>query len=188
MRPGAGAASPDPAADRPLRRRDRPRDLRRGSRIAATSRLPGCRSSRRPARSATRSRLSASSPCADLAGRRQQCGDPARRCSGSACRSERVGLITLDAHFDMRDTRPGPEQRQSGAGLDRGRAAGREHRPGRARELRQQRGDAPRRGRRRQPRRHHRRSRGATASSARSSGRWSMSRIARRSSSTATST
>ena len=55
-----------------------------------------------------------------------------------------VGLITLDAHFDMRDTNEGLEQRQPGAGADRGRAAGPQHRPGRPRQLRQHRRDAQR--------------------------------------------
>ena len=42
---------------------------------------------------------------------------PARRCSGSAVPLEEIGLITLDAHFDMRDLDRGPQQRQSGAAL-----------------------------------------------------------------------
>ena len=56
---------------------------------------------------------------ADPAGRRQQCGDPARPAClrGLGLPLEMIGLITLDAHFDMRDTDAGPRQRQSGAGL-----------------------------------------------------------------------
>ena len=136
VRPGAGAASADAPAHRPLRCRDR-REL-----VDANRRPRRCRDRRPRIEQATPlhprgGRGERRAPRADPAGRRQQCGHPAG-VLGLGVPLDKVGLITLDAHFDMRDTRSGPEQRQSGARADRGWPARREHRAGRPRELRQQ--------------------------------------------------
>ena len=140
--------------------------LRRRSPTAAMSSSPACRSSEATHPHPRRGRGERRGARADAARRRQQCGDAARRARTWGCRWTRVGLITLDAHFDMRDTRRRPQQRQPGARADRGRAAGREHRAGRPRELRQQPRDARGRGRRGQSRGDHRRSAAAAESRA----------------------
>ena len=48
-----------------------------------------------------------------------------------------IGLITFDAHFDMRETDQRPDERQSGPLPARGRPAGRQHLPDRPRPVRQ---------------------------------------------------
>ena len=73
----------------------------RRSRRRRARRADASRRRRRPIRDAVAAQRRGA--CADAAGRRQQCGDPAGRARRSALPLEKVGLITLDAHFDMRD-------------------------------------------------------------------------------------
>ena len=123
MRPGARSAS-----RRRLRRigrydvETRPRTVDADRATAATPRSPDCRSKRRRPDHARRS-ASSSASCADAARRRQQCGDAAGRARARpAARQGRAD----HARRPFRHARHarGPEQRQSGAGADRGWAAG----------------------------------------------------------------
>ena len=137
LRPRAGAAAADAAADRPLRRRDRARALDARSPTAATSSVAGLtiEQATGPIREAVAA-SAAQHALTLLVGGNNAVTRPG--VLGLGMPLDKVGLITLDAHFDMRDTRRGPQQRQSRAGADRGRAAGRQHRADRPRQLRQQ--------------------------------------------------
>jgi formiminoglutamase len=144
VRPRPGAAARDAEADRALRCRDR-REL--ASRIADHGDAAIAGMSIEAATAPIRDACAASVARRALtlvAGGNNAVTRPAVHALGAAQPIDQVGLITLDAHFDLREHQRRPRQWQSGARAARGWAAGAQHRASRARAVRQQRGDAPR--------------------------------------------